>query len=171
MTYKDEYEVARLYSTQAFRDKIAAEFDGSPRLSLNLAPPFVSARRDERTGRPAKRTYGAWIFPGAGAAEQTSRVARHRARPVRAHDRAQAGAALDRDLPAGPEPPGGGTHARKSRPGTVDRGWPDAVRGFGPVKEEGAARALSERESAWTAFAGERSMSVIAAGDSARKAA
>ena len=61
MAYKDEYEVARLYSDPAFREKLAAQFEGEVGLSLHLAPPML-ARRDPDTGLPLKREYGPWIF-------------------------------------------------------------------------------------------------------------
>lgn len=61
MAYKDEYEVARLYSDPAFRARIEANFEGVERLELLLAPPFLS-RPDPATGRIAKRTFGPWIF-------------------------------------------------------------------------------------------------------------
>ena len=62
MAYKDEYEVARLYSDPAFREKVAAEFGEGARLSVQLAPPLLS-RIDPDTGRPRKMTFGPWIFP------------------------------------------------------------------------------------------------------------
>lgn len=63
MAYKDEYEVARLFTDSSFRDTIRAAFDGDPRVRLNLAPPFIAWRRDRKTGRPAKISVGPWIFP------------------------------------------------------------------------------------------------------------
>src|SRR5690606_7593273 len=58
--YKDEYEVARLYSDGVFLDKIAARFEGDYRLHFHLAPP-VLARRDSQ-GRLVKRSYGPWML-------------------------------------------------------------------------------------------------------------
>lgn len=63
MAYKDEYEVARLYSLPAFREGLAAQFDGDYKVTLNLAPPLLAWRRDVRTGRPRKIEFGSWIFP------------------------------------------------------------------------------------------------------------
>ena len=63
MAYKDEYEVARLYSDPAFMAGLRERFDGDLRLSVNLAPPLLARRRDARTGHPAKMRFGAWIFP------------------------------------------------------------------------------------------------------------
>jgi len=65
MAYKDEYEVARLYSAPEFCRQVAAVFEGEPRLALNLAPPLLS-RIDPATGRPGKREFGGWILPALG---------------------------------------------------------------------------------------------------------
>jgi len=62
MAYKDEYEVARLYTDQRFRQALAAEFEGDAKLSVQLAPPLF-ARIDPVSGRPRKITLGPWIFP------------------------------------------------------------------------------------------------------------
>ncbi|MBB6253322.1 indolepyruvate ferredoxin oxidoreductase family protein [Nitrospirillum iridis] len=63
MAYKDEYEVARLYTLPAFREALAADFDGKIKVAVNLAPPLLAFRRDAKTGRPRKIEFGAWIFP------------------------------------------------------------------------------------------------------------
>ncbi|WP_454651149.1 indolepyruvate ferredoxin oxidoreductase family protein [Bradyrhizobium liaoningense] len=61
MTYKDEYEVARLYSTQSFHEQVADTFEDTGRVTIHLAPPLL-ARRDPITGQPRKMTFGPWIF-------------------------------------------------------------------------------------------------------------
>jgi indolepyruvate ferredoxin oxidoreductase len=61
LAYKDEYEVARLYSDGAFREALEAEFQGDYRLELHLAPPLLP-KRDPDTGVPVKRTFGPWIL-------------------------------------------------------------------------------------------------------------
>jgi indolepyruvate ferredoxin oxidoreductase len=61
MAYKDEYEVARLYADPAFLARLTAQFEGSPRLGFNLAPPLL-ARRDPATGKLLKREYGPWML-------------------------------------------------------------------------------------------------------------
>jgi indolepyruvate ferredoxin oxidoreductase len=65
MAYKDEYEVARLYSDPAFLDKLRAQFAGEPgkdyRLNFYLAPPMI-AKRDEN-GHLVKRRFGSWMLP------------------------------------------------------------------------------------------------------------
>ena len=62
MAYKDEYEVARLYSSPEFLASLRAEIKGNVKLRFNLAPPLL-ARKDPRTGHPLKREYGGWVLP------------------------------------------------------------------------------------------------------------
>nr|WP_280821879.1 indolepyruvate ferredoxin oxidoreductase family protein [Mesorhizobium soli] len=62
MSYKDEYEVARLHLDPAMRRRLAEQFEGGYRIKYNLAPPML-ARIDTRTGHPAKIALGRWIEP------------------------------------------------------------------------------------------------------------
>ena len=63
MAYKDEYEVARLYSDGAFVQQVAGTFEGNDlRFEFHLAPPLL-ARRDRTTGLPRKMSFGPWLLP------------------------------------------------------------------------------------------------------------
>jgi indolepyruvate ferredoxin oxidoreductase len=62
LAYKDEYEVARLYSDKRFREALEEEFVGDYKLSIHLAPPLL-APIDQHSGLPRKLTFGRWIFP------------------------------------------------------------------------------------------------------------
>lgn len=62
MSYKDEYEVARLYADDVFLQKLNAQFDGDFKLSFLLAPPLF-APRDPHTGELRKIRFGAWLLP------------------------------------------------------------------------------------------------------------
>ena len=63
MAYKDEYEVARLYSDGAFVQQVAGTFEGNNlRFEFHLAPPLL-ARRDRTTGLPRKMSFGPWLLP------------------------------------------------------------------------------------------------------------
>jgi indolepyruvate ferredoxin oxidoreductase len=62
MAYKDEYEVARLYSDGSFHRRLAAQFEGDYKLQFHLAPPLL-AERDARTGHLRKQTFGSWMLP------------------------------------------------------------------------------------------------------------
>ena len=61
MSYKDEYEVARLYTSGAFEAALRRQFEGDFRLRFHLAPPLL-ARRDPETGALRKREFGPWVF-------------------------------------------------------------------------------------------------------------
>ena len=61
LSYKDEYEVARLYSDSAFIRHVQAKFEGDYKLTFNLAPPLL-AKRDPLTGEPKKRVFGPWML-------------------------------------------------------------------------------------------------------------
>jgi indolepyruvate ferredoxin oxidoreductase len=62
MAYKDEYEVARLYTDGEFLKKLGTQFEGDYKLTFHLAPPLFSDR-DPETGQLKKREYGAWVMP------------------------------------------------------------------------------------------------------------
>ncbi|MBV5325049.1 MAG: indolepyruvate ferredoxin oxidoreductase family protein, partial [Rhodospirillaceae bacterium] len=53
MSYKDEYEVARLYSDGGFLASLKEQFEDWDRLEIHLAPPALGQ---------AKRRYGPWML-------------------------------------------------------------------------------------------------------------
>lgn len=63
MAYKDEYEVARLYTDPAFMQRLKTTFQGDIKLKFNLAPPLLS-KTDAYSGLPKKREYGSWMLTG-----------------------------------------------------------------------------------------------------------
>jgi indolepyruvate ferredoxin oxidoreductase len=60
MAYKDEYEVARLYTSGDFEKRIRETFDGDFKLHFNLAPPLFA--RKDADGNLRKAEYGSWVF-------------------------------------------------------------------------------------------------------------
>jgi indolepyruvate ferredoxin oxidoreductase len=62
MAYKDEYEVARLYTDTSFVERVRSSFGGDNlRLEFHLAPPML-ARRDAVTGEAKKMSFGPWLL-------------------------------------------------------------------------------------------------------------
>jgi indolepyruvate ferredoxin oxidoreductase len=61
LAYKDEYEVARLYSDGRFDHRLGEQFEGGFKLKIHLAPPLW-AQRDAVTGQLKKRSYGNWVL-------------------------------------------------------------------------------------------------------------
>ena len=61
MAYKDEYEVARLYTDGTFARQVRDTFGGDNlRLNVHLSPPLLSPT--DKAGRPRKVTFGPWMF-------------------------------------------------------------------------------------------------------------
>ncbi len=61
MAYKDEYEVARLYTDGDFLKRVAEQFEGDYKLKFHLAPPLF-AERDPANGHLRKSEYGPWML-------------------------------------------------------------------------------------------------------------
>jgi indolepyruvate ferredoxin oxidoreductase len=61
LAYKDEYEVARLYTDGEFAKQLAAQFEGHLRLQFHMAPPLV-ARPGAHGENPRKLTFGGWMW-------------------------------------------------------------------------------------------------------------
>ncbi|AKU21013.1 indolepyruvate ferredoxin oxidoreductase family protein [Massilia sp. NR 4-1] len=62
LAYKDEYEVARLLSSAAFRDDIRRQFGPRAQAVLHLRPPLLPERW-RRHEQPRTIAFGAWVFP------------------------------------------------------------------------------------------------------------
>ncbi|MBO4221739.1 indolepyruvate ferredoxin oxidoreductase family protein [Bradyrhizobium neotropicale] len=61
MAYKDEYEVARLYSRPEFIAALRQQFEGDFELRFHLAPPFL-ARPRAGSAVPQKIAFGPWML-------------------------------------------------------------------------------------------------------------
>jgi indolepyruvate ferredoxin oxidoreductase len=61
LAYKDEYEVARLFTDGEFHRRLRQQFEGPIKLTFHLAPPLISAR-DPLTGGLKKRAFGPWMM-------------------------------------------------------------------------------------------------------------
>ncbi|MFT5136061.1 MAG: indolepyruvate ferredoxin oxidoreductase [Arenicella sp.] len=61
MAYKDEYEVARLYTDGRFEKQLADKFEGKVKLNFHMAPPLLS-KRDPDTGHLRKRKFGGYML-------------------------------------------------------------------------------------------------------------
>jgi indolepyruvate ferredoxin oxidoreductase len=63
LAYKDEYEVARLYTDGAFDASLSQSFDGAGAKTFYMAPPLISPL-DPATGRRKKIALrGKWVIP------------------------------------------------------------------------------------------------------------
>jgi indolepyruvate ferredoxin oxidoreductase len=62
LSYKDEYEVARLHTRKEFLDSIKRDYGEQAKLKFHLAPPLLGGKLDAR-GRPLKKEFGGWMLP------------------------------------------------------------------------------------------------------------
>jgi len=60
MAYKDEYEVARLYTAGDFQRRIAQQFEGNYKIKFNLAPPLFAKK--DADGHLIKSEFGPWMM-------------------------------------------------------------------------------------------------------------
>ncbi len=144
MAYKDEYEVARLYTDGEFQRRIDAAFEGDFKLRFHLAPPLL-AGRDPHTGEARKREYGAWMlwaFRGLarlkglrGTAWDPFGYTRERRAERRLRD----------DYLADVERLAAGLSAENLPVSVAIAEIPEQIRGFGHVKERAIRAADAER--------------------------
>ncbi len=161
MAYKDEYEVARLYTDGRFEEKIRRQFEGDIRLEFNLAPPLLTPK-DSKTGHLTKRPCGAWMMGGFrilakfkglrgtkfdlfGYTEER----KTERRLIRDYE-----ARLDQILASLNR----GNHGIAVRIASL----PDHIRGYGHVKEAAIAQARVEEQELVSAFEGGHNRAVAA---------
>jgi indolepyruvate ferredoxin oxidoreductase len=61
MAYKDEYEVARLYTNGEFRKQLEAQFEGDLSVQFHMAPPLL-AKPGPHGENPRKMIFGGWMW-------------------------------------------------------------------------------------------------------------
>jgi indolepyruvate ferredoxin oxidoreductase len=135
LAYKDEYEVARLFTDGRFEKQLRDQFEGEFKFNFNLAPPILGGGKDA-LGRPKKRAFGAWMMPVFRTLAKL-RFLRGTPFDIFGHS---ADRKLERDLIAGYEKDVATVLGLLS-PVTHDTAveilsLPDRIRGYGPVKEK-----------------------------------
>jgi len=139
LAYKDEYEVARLYSDGNFARALADQFEGDFTLTYHLSPPLL-AGLDPHSGRPKKYAFGPWMGWALKLLPRFKGLRGTRLDPFgysgeRRRERrliADYEADLETLLAAlSPQ-----THALAVKIAAL----PDDIRGFGPVKQEAIQR-------------------------------
>ncbi|TKC87983.1 indolepyruvate ferredoxin oxidoreductase family protein [Trinickia terrae] len=164
MAYKDEYEVARLYSDPGYLDKLRAQFEGEPgkdyTLSFYLAPPLF-AKRDEH-GHLVKHRYGPWMLPAFRALAKMKGL-RGTAFDVfgKTEERRNERAMIE-DYIALADEFCATLDAPKLDAAIKLANLPDDIRGYGHVKERAVRRASAERERLLSEYRQARALSAAA---------
>ncbi len=151
MSYKDEYEVARLYVDGTFKKRLQDTFEGKPGLQFHLAPPLIS-RRDPATGHRLKRTFGSWILVVFRCLAAMRRLRGTVLDPFGwQRDRRQERRLIADYFERMNEVASALTPANHAA--AVDlANVPSGIRGFGHIKEAAIARARAQEAEALTAF-------------------
>ena len=139
LSYKDEYEVARLLMES--RGKVEAAFEGDLTLTYHLAPPVFS--RPGPDGRPRKRAFGRLMERGFPILARMKGLRGTWADPFRRTEERRMERALIRQYEADLEALVG---APASDAAIALARLPLDIRGFGPVKMTNAAKAEKQRE-------------------------
>jgi hypothetical protein len=145
LAYKDEYEVARLYSEPEFRQQLQAQFEGDYKLQFHLAPAWL-AKRDAVTGEPRKRELGPWVLNLFGVLAKFRFL---RGTPLDpfgyGHDRR-----VERQLISEYEKTVDELLAQLKptnyRTAVAIAALPEQIRGYGPVKERSIAKARQQEK-------------------------
>ena len=139
MSYKDEYEVARLHSQTGFIEGLKDRFDGKITIRHHLAPPLLPGAKDGR-GRPVKRSFGPWVQVAFQRLAKMKRLRGTRLDPFGyTKERRMERSLIDEyrsvlDRLALALPPDNVNDAARIAGHVMD------IRGFGPVKDEAVVR-------------------------------
>jgi indolepyruvate ferredoxin oxidoreductase len=152
MAYKDEYEVARLYTLPEYRQAIEDTFGKGAKLTFLMAPPMISKKNHK--GELIKQPFGPWMMTGfkllkrlrwlRGTGFDVFGMTDERKLERRLRDEYMA--RLER-LSAGLTPE---NHALAVEIASI----PDEIRGYGHVKDrsvEAAEKSLAALMARWSA--------------------
>jgi indolepyruvate ferredoxin oxidoreductase len=149
MAYKDEYEVARLYTDGKFAEQLASQFKGG-KLRFWLAPPMI-AKKDAH-GHLEKKHFGAWMMTGFKVLAKLKGLRGTKLdlfgyTEERKMERALRDTYLENMRRIAQELTAG-NHALAVEIARV----PDEIRGFGHVKEAAAAKAKAHERDLWAGW-------------------
>ncbi len=161
MAYKDEYEVARLYTDPAFKRQLATEFDHYDRLEFHLAPPLI-ARRDPETGHLVKRSFGPWMLSAFGLLARMRRLRGTWLDPFGKSAERRMERRLISDYEAIIDAITTGLTPQNHADAVALASYPERIRGFGHVKQRHVAGGEAEKT---------RLLARFEAGDETREAA
>ncbi|HLL27803.1 MAG TPA: indolepyruvate ferredoxin oxidoreductase family protein [Xanthobacteraceae bacterium] len=143
MAYKDEYEVARLFTDGSFEKQIAATFDGNLRYEFHLAPPLL-AKKDPNSGRPRKMSFGPWIKPAFGVLAKFKFLRGTLLDPFGYSEERKLERKLIADYVANLEELIATLTPSNRALAVAIASIPEKIRGFGPVKQRSVTAAKAE---------------------------
>ena len=151
LAYKDEYEVARLFTDGGFKRRLEAQFEGEVKLRFHLAPPLLS-RRDPATGLPRKSSYGGWMMVAFRLLAKFKRLRGTRYDPFGYTSERRAERELIAAYEATIEELAGGLSLDNHALAVDIAAVPERIRGFGHVKLASIARETKREATLLKAF-------------------
>ena len=133
MSYKDEYEVARLLSSDDFKASIDAQFEGEFKVNYHLAPPLLS-KINPSSGRPEKRSFGNWLDPVLARVARFKRLRGTLLDPFGRTKERRRERTLIRDFETHMNEVTAILNADNHAAAVALAALPQEIRGFGPVK-------------------------------------
>ncbi len=145
LAYKDEYEVARLYTNGDFIKALKSQFEGNYKLRFHMAPPIFE-KDDPATGRPKKRQFGPWMLAALGTLAKFKRLRGTMFDIFGYHKDRKAERVLITEYEELVETVLGKLSADNHALCVEILSLPDMIRGFGPVKEENIRTVQAQKE-------------------------
>ncbi len=153
LAYKDEYEVARLYSDARFREQVSNQFEGDFRLEFHFDPPILS-KADPLTGKRQKRRFGPWMLKMLGLLRHFKRLRGGRLDPFSNNPDRQLERALISDYEATLETLLSELNQDNLQTAIALARLPEEIRGFGPIKQAAAEQAAIRQQALLSRFMG-----------------
>ncbi|MGK9063759.1 indolepyruvate ferredoxin oxidoreductase family protein [Stutzerimonas chloritidismutans] len=133
LAIKDEYEVARLYTNGDFLKKIETTFEGDYKLNFHLAPPVMNNAK--HGGEPTKRSFGPWMLGAFRLLAKMKFIRNTWVDPFARTQERKAELAWLREYEQILDEVLSELDSSNLAVATELAQLPDAVRGYGPVKE------------------------------------
>ncbi len=149
LTYKDEYEVARLHS-ETLRAAVDAQFSSVRAMRFHLAPPIFGGIGAD--GRPKKREFGPWMLGFLGLLARMKRLRGTAFDPFGRSVERRMERALIAEYEADMDRVQSGFTPQTRDIALALAALPLEIRGFGPVKAAAAAAAATRRRELLAAF-------------------
>jgi len=151
LAYKDEYEVARLYTDGSFREALERHFEGDYKLEFHLAPPLLNPR-DPDNGKPIKKTYGPWMMKAFGLLARLKFLRGTGLDPFGRTAERRIERRLITDYEALIEEILGKLDHDRHRTAVALASLPEQIRGYGHVKQAHLDKVAKRQEELLTAF-------------------
>ncbi|KQZ02183.1 indolepyruvate ferredoxin oxidoreductase [Pseudolabrys sp. Root1462] len=152
MAYKDEYEVARLYTDTGFIERVKGQFaPGNLRFEFHLAPPIL-AKHDPSTGEPKKMSFGPWMLKAFGVLAKFKFLRGTPLDPFGYTEERKTERALVREYLAKLDDLVADLTPANYPAAVAIASIPEKIRGYGPVKARSLKVARAEEKGLWDQF-------------------